>query len=161
MTKRLVIRFTRFDCALAMQILEQEGLFNNSTHVRIFDCPYLGGDFVQLRADPLFNYKLSVKTFVADIARDAYLDKVIKWISEEQFSVGGNIEIGKLCGAFDNEKEDEAIIGELLAILPEYCKGRYIVRNETCVREWDYYDNAQPVRCLYPEIKGDIYTWEM
>lgn len=97
-----------------------------------------------------------MKTFVADITRDAYLDKIIKWISEEQFNIGDKLEIGKLCRAFDDEKEDEAIIGELLAVLPEYCKGRYIVRSETCIREWDYYDNAQPLKCLYPEIKGDV-----
>ena len=35
MAKKLKIRFVKFEKALAMQILEQEGEFKSSTHVRL------------------------------------------------------------------------------------------------------------------------------
>ena len=49
MTKKLKIRFTKFEKALAMQILEQEGSFCDSEHV--------GTGFPELCCDPYLSLR--------------------------------------------------------------------------------------------------------
>lgn len=47
MTKKLLkIKLVKFDYALAMQILEQEGKFEISKHIKISDYPWLASDHI-------------------------------------------------------------------------------------------------------------------
>lgn len=89
MTKKLKIRFVKFERALAMQILEQEGIFMTIEHVRVRAYPSLDENCVFLRSWEK-EYDFSVRTirFNGNAERDEYLNKVIKWISEEQFANG-------------------------------------------------------------------------
>lgn len=88
MSKKLKIRFTKFEKALAMQILEQEGSFRDSEHVY--------GGLPELRYDHIYlcneeergDLGVSVRHFDTNAKRDEYLKTVIRWISEEQFGAG-------------------------------------------------------------------------
>ena len=51
MTKKLKIRFVKFERALAMQILEQVGEFKNTEHVKTAVAPNLSVNSVFLRGN--------------------------------------------------------------------------------------------------------------
>ena len=89
MTKKLKIRFVKFERALAMQILEQEGKFDTIKHVRVRAYPQMEENCVFLRSWER-EYDFSVRTirFNGNAERDEYLNNVVKWISEEQFANG-------------------------------------------------------------------------
>ena len=94
MTKKLKIRFVKFERALAMQILEQEGIFMTIEHVRVRAYPSLDENCVFLRSWEK-EYDFSVRTirFNGNAERDEYLNNVIKWISEEQFADSRKLKI--------------------------------------------------------------------
>lgn len=161
MTKKLKIRFTKFEKALAMQILEQEGSFRDSYHIHI-GIPELCGDDVYLceedERDDLNH--VSMIEFVSNELRDTYLDNIIRWISEEQFAEGsGELKVGKLCEVRKNH--DEWKIRKLITILPKPYYSPYIVEaHEGSGRCWQAFDQARPIKNSDPKIDGDIYTWE-
>ena len=87
MTKKLKIRFVKFERALAMQILEQEGYFKATKHVRVRAYPAVDETCVFLRGwEKEYDYSIKTIRFNDNDERDEYLDNVIKWISEEQFA---------------------------------------------------------------------------
>lgn len=87
MTKKLVIRFVKFERALAMQILEQEGYFDTMKHVRVRAYPAVDETCVFLRGcEKEYDYSIKTILFNDNAERDEYLNNVIKWISEEQFA---------------------------------------------------------------------------
>lgn len=169
MKKFLKIRFVKFECALAMQVLEMTGKFSdspvglngNGSHILI------GVSGLCLNGDSVWIYPTQmVKTrmFDSNTARDEYLDKVVKWISEEQFATGGKLEIGKECmvSLFDDLDGEDWVMGRLLAILPEHIRRRYIIQSKNdkgLATSWEY---ARPLASFVrPKIDGDVYTWEM
>lgn len=159
MTKKLKIRFTKFEKALAMQILEQEGSFCDSDHV--------GTGFPELCCDRIYlcdkeergNLGVFVRSFEANAERDEYLKNVIRWISEEQF--GEKLTVGELCEVRNKNTDDEWKIRKLITILPEPYYSPYIVEaheGRGCC--WQSFDQARPIKNSNPKIDGDIYTWE-
>ena len=163
MTKKLKIRFVKFECALAMQILEQEGVFIDTDHVKIDIAPKLFVNSVFLRGSV---GKLDWAVCSSCIAktnaeRDKYLEKVIKWISEEQFATGGKLEIGKECEASDNGDDwfvrffagkSAKQLGEPRYLAYWYDNLGYLIR----------YKYVRPLASFVrPKIDGDVYTWEM
>lgn len=160
MTKKLVIRFVKFERALAMQVLEQEGHFDIMKHVRVRACPAVDETCVFLRGREK-EYDYSVKTILFDNndERDEYLNNVIKWISEEQFTENGRLEVGKLCEVSDDNEDWQKRI--LLAVLPESYFNKYIASVKYSDLEWCSWKYARPIgSCAQPQIDGDIYTWE-
>ncbi len=160
MKKKLVIRFVKFEYTLVMQILGQKGTFNDSEHVKLRTFPLLELDSVYLRGcENELDFAVSAKHFDSNIERDKCLERVITWISEEQFATDGKLEIGKMCEVSSNGRSWGK--SELLAVLPEKYKRRYIVSSFICAdaaNDWEY---ARPiVSCVQPKIDGDIYTWE-
>lgn len=160
MTKKLKIRFTKFEKALAMQILEQEGSFCDSEHIQI-GIPEICGDDIYLceedERDNLNN--VSVVKFVSNELRDVYLNNVIRWISEEQFR--GKLTVGELCEVRNKDTDDVWRIRKLITILPEPYYSPYIVEaheGRGCC--WQAFDQARPIKNSNPKIDGDIYTWE-
>lgn len=165
MTKKLKIRFVKFECGLAMQILEQEGVFIDTEHVKIDIAPKLFVNSVFLRGSV---GKLDWAVCSSCIAktndeRDEYLDKVVKWISEEQFNATRELEVGKACmvSLFDDIDGEDWVMGRLLAILPEHIRRRYIIQSKNdkgLATSWEY---ARPLASFVrPIIEGDVYTWE-
>lgn len=159
MTKKLKIRFTKFEKALAMQILEQEGSFCDSDHV--------GTGFPELCCDRIYlcdkeergNLGVFVRSFEANAERDEYLKNVIRWISEEQF--GEKLTVGELCEVRNKDTDDVWRIRKLITILPEPYYSPYIVEaheGRGCC--WQAFDQARPIKNSNPKIDGDIYTWE-
>lgn len=161
MTKKLKIRFVKFEKALAMQILEQKGSFRDSEHVGT-GFPELCRDRIYLCDEDLRdNLSIFMGYFDTNAERDEYLKNVIRWISEEQF--GGNnegmLKSGELWEVRDN-KDDEWEERILIAILPKRFLNRYIVETDRG-NSWTYFAYGRPIgRRIEPKIDGDIYTWE-
>lgn len=166
MTKKLKIRFVKFECGLAMQILEQEGVFIDTEHVKIDIAPKLFVNSVFLRGSVGKLDWAVCSSYIAktNAERDKYFNNVIKWISEEQFATGGKLEIGKECmvSLFDYIDEEYWVMGRLLAILPKHIRRRYIIQSKNdkgLATSWEY---ARPLSSFVrPKIDGDVYTWEM
>lgn len=162
MKKSLKIRFVKFECALAMQVLEMTGKFSdfpvglngNIPHTQI-GAPCLNEDSVWLCPIQVVKTRL----FDSNIARDEYFDKVIKWISEEQFSTGRKLEIGKFCSFSDDGKQwtNGEYAGKCAAQLgePRFLAGH---PESKLLARWKY---AFPFEDVRLRIDGDVYTWEM
>lgn len=159
MSKKLKIRFTKFEKALAMQILEQEGSFCNSAHIQI-GIPELCGDDIYLcDEEERGNLGVSVIHFDTNAGRDEYLKNVIRWISEEQFRE--KLTVGELCEVRNKNTDDVWRIRKLITILPEPYYSPYIVEaheGRGCC--WQAFDQARPIKNSTPKIDGDVYTWE-
>ena len=162
MTKKLKIRFVKFERALAMQILEQEGVFIDTEHVKIDIAPKLFFNRVFLRGS-VGNLDWAVcgsciaKT---NAERDEYLNDVVNWISEEQFADGRKLEVGKLCDVSDDNKDWRR--RTLLAVLPKSCFSKYIAAEAYSDNKWCSWKYARPIASFVrPKIDGDVYTWEM
>ena len=162
MTKKLVIRFVKFERALAMQILEQAGIFKTIEHVRVRAYPAMDETCIFLRSWEK-EYDFSVRTirFNDNAERDKYFNNAIKWISEEQFATGGKLEIGKECEASDNGEDwfvrsfagkSAKQLGEPRYLAYWYDNLGYLIR----------YKYVRPLASFVrPKIDGDVYTWEM
>lgn len=160
MKKLLKIRFVKFERALVMQILEQEGLFKATEHVRALGFPAISSGCIFLRGvDSSLHDDISVSSnFPDNDARDECLEKVIKWISEEQFAIKGKLEIGKECEFSDNAiKWFRGIFGGKSA--KQLGEPRFLsAGSDILVR----FKNVRPIGgCVQPKIDGDVYTWEM
>lgn len=160
MTKKLKIRFVKFERALAMQILEQEGYFKATKHVQSFSSPGLSYFYICLRGNDLSSHNIisTLSNFSDNDERDEYLNNVIKWISEEQFATGGKLEIGEKCLFSDDMKDWNAgkYAGECAEQLGE---PRFLELNgNVSLIRWKY---VKPFDGESLKIDGDVYTWEM
>ena len=160
MTKKLVIRFVKFEKALAAQQLEiQWGYtsFESFEHT-MFEAFHIdfADDAVWLGRHP--NENVAVRVFDSNAERDKYLEKVIKWISEEQFSTKGKLKIGKECEFSDNGVDwYSGHFGGKCA--KELGEPRFLAAGSNILVR---FKNARPiVGCVRPKINGDVYTWEM
>lgn len=159
MAKKLKIRFVKFERALTMQILEQEGSFRNSAHIQI-GIPELYGDRIYLcDEEERDNLDISVIHFDTNTERDEYLKTVIRWVSEEQFAMrSGKLTVGELCEAHVGNGWEKR---KLLAILPKRYKNRFIVER---VEDDESWVGCSKVLHLpnwnKSTVDGDIYTWE-
>ena len=168
MSKKLKIQFWKAEKALCMQILKQEGLpkEKGDGFIKIIDSPAL--DFVMgvwLRGYHSSS-ALSIETMLlnSNTARDAYLQKAIKAITDELFTGEGELKVGEMCEVRDGEVGDWEK-RKLLAILPEQYDERFIVERKeypTEVGSWKY---ARPItKRIEPTIEecGQLvtYTWE-
>lgn len=162
MNKKLKIRFVKFERALVMQILEQEGSFRDSEHV-CTGLPALSGDRIYLCEErERDNWDVSERSFEVNAERDEYLKNVIRWISEEQFGRDNEemLKPGELCEVRDSgyDEWEERI---LITILPEPYYRPYIVEaHEGRGCGWQAFDQARPIKNSNPKIDGDVYTWE-
>lgn len=161
MKKKLVIRFVKFEKALMAQQLEMTGKehFTPSKHVALWG---LGIDFADdaIWLSRSCNLDIGGSRFYHNDERDRYLNKILKWISEEQFSSPGEFEVGKLY-AFKYKKDNPVkFFGRLLTILPENVESRYIVEAPFQKKGWEAFEVACPPY-VSPKIDGDVYTWEM
>lgn len=165
--KKLKIQFWKADKALAMQILEQEGLPEEKEDgfVRIDDSPRLIPEIgVWLRGYLHYkNLKLIPIYFVTNAERDAYLQKAVNAITDELFTGEGELKIGEMCEVGDAEF-DIWKKRKLLAILPEQYNRRFIAETEGYPDEHSSWDCARPIGRTEPKIEecGQLvtYTWE-
>ena len=167
MSKKLKIQFWKAEKALAMQILEQEGLpqIKSNGNVNILARPRLGKDKIDLRGDEKYSYLcIESMCFSSNTERDAYLHWAVNAITDELFTGEGELKIGEMCEVRDAEYYDWEK-RKLLAILPEQYDERFIVERKeypTEVGSWKY---ARPLtKRTKPTIEecGQLvtYTWE-
>lgn len=164
MIKKLKILFTKFEKALAMQILEQEGSFCNSYHVQMGVPDLCVNDIYLCAEDERDNLNhVSVIEFVSNKLRDAYLKDVIRWISKEQFAMRlGKLKFGELCEAHVGDRWEKR---KLLSILPKRYKNRFIVEG---VEDDESWVGCSEIRYLPDWNKSTVeecgqlitYTWE-
>lgn len=168
MSKKLKIQFWKAEKALAMQILEQEGLpkYKEDGFVNIIDSPWIGKKKLFLRGDDsIYNWKVSRIEFDINTERDTYLDKVVNAITDELFTGKGELRVGEMCEVRDIEDEDWRK-RKLVAILPKEYKNSFVTESETCANNycvlWNY---ARPItKRTEPTVEecGQLitYTWE-
>lgn len=168
MSKKLKIQFWKAEKALAMQILEQEGLpkEKNEGHVRIRIRPEFLTETLYLRGkENKSNLCIPEAGFNTNSERDEYLQKAVNAITDELFTdEGEELKIGEMCEVRDNECERWRK-RKLLEILPEQYKNRFIVEWADCPAEYSAWDCARPiVKRTEPKIEkcGQLitYTWE-
>lgn len=165
--KKLKIQFWKAEKALAMQILEQEGLpkEKGDGFIKIIDSPAL--DFVMgvwLRGYHSSS-TLSIETILlnSNTARDEYLQKAVNAITDELFTEG-ELKIGEMCEVRDDEDEQWKE-KKLIAILPAQYEGRFIAEWGDNPSKHSHWNCARPItKRTEPTIEecGQLvtYTWE-
>lgn len=167
MSKKLKIQFWKAEKALAMQILEQEGLPKYKTYgfIRVQVYPCFCGEAAFLRGnDSRFDFVIEAMPFKTNTERDAYLDKVINAITDELFTGKGELKIGEMCEVRDNGI-NPWFKRKLLAILPKKYDYKFVTdasRDANSVQLWVF---ARPfTKRTEPTVEecGDVvtYTWE-
>ena len=167
MSKKLKIQFWKAEKALAMQILEQEGLpkEKGDGEIRIFSAPDLRDDNVFLRgASKSENLNIGWIDFYTQHDLNAYLHWAVNAITDELFTGEGGLKIGEMCEVRD-EEDKQWEERKLLAILPEQYNRRFIVETEDYPTEYSSWDYARPIiERTEPTVEecGQLitYTWE-
>ena len=167
MSKKLKIQFWRAKLALAMQILEQEGLPERKVNgfIKIISMPCMFRDELCLRGyDTQEDFFVDVIYFSSNTERDAYLQKAVNAITDELFTEGGELKVGEMCEVWDMEHK-EWQERKLLAILPENYEERFIVANLYYPNRYVPFSDARPiVKRTVPTVEecGQLitYTWE-
>ena len=96
MKKKLVIKFWKAEKALAMQIVEQEGLpeRKETGFVQIRSVNILFYDELCLRGcDTRYDYYIERICFYQNLERDEFLNKAVDAITDELFSVKPKVEV--------------------------------------------------------------------
>lgn len=167
MSKKLKIQFWKADKALAMQILEQEGLpkCKGDGFVQIYQSIDLKDWRLNLRGiDTYFDLYIAQKYFRSNSDRDAYLQKAVNSITDELFTGEGELKIGEMCEVRDAEYYDWEK-RKLIAILPEQYKQRFIVETKKYSKLHSSWAFARPfTKRTEPTVEecGNVitYTWE-
>lgn len=167
MSKRLKIQFWKAEKALAMQILEQEGLPKDKCEgfVKTDDTPTLGLEEICLRGSQvIYNSYIDSVYFKSDAERDAYLGKIVNAITDELFTGNGELKVGELCEVRDYEFQ-KWVKRKLLAVLPEQYQTRFIVEN---IHDSNLHVSMEYARPLTKRTEPTVeecgqlitYTWE-
>lgn len=165
MKKKLVIRFVKFEKALVAQQLAVVGdeHFDETEHVKLDGTFYLCESLLSLINSATDDrVKISALYFSNNTERDKYLNNVVKWITDEQFTgyAGAPQEVGELCTVSDNGKHWRT--ARVIAILPNKYKGRYIYEDEGVHEGWACATHALSIlERVEPKTDGDVYSWEM
>lgn len=167
MLKKLVMKFVKLDCALVAQQISIYGseYFDEKTeHTKIGRYICMDENSISLLSCKCGSMNTAnIIYFDSNIECDKYLDKVVKWISEEQFATSSKLEVGKLCEVSDNNKD--WLRRTLLAVLPKSFLSKYIAAEAYSYNKWYSWKYARPIAsCVQPTIDEDnneIYTWKM
>ena len=168
MSKKLKIQFWRAKLALAMQILEQEGLPERKVNdfIKIISMPCMFRDELCLRGyDTQEDFFVDVIHFSSNTARDAYLQKAVNAITDELFTGKGELKVGEMCEVRDDE-DKQWKKRKLLAILPKEYKNPFVTESEVCNNSYCILWNcARPItKRIEPTVEecGQLvtYTWE-
>ena len=156
--KKLKLRIAKFNRLLVVEQLELEGEWKNSEHVYVRGDLFLFKAFIDLRGnikDRSANYRL----FSDNAERDEYAQKLVNWITEEQFGGLGKLVVGKECLVSDDGEgwSERIYAGKSAKQLGE--EKRFLsvhIYNENFLIRWKY---AKPLNNV-PKIDGEFYTWE-
>lgn len=165
--KKLKIQFWKAEKALAMQILEQEGLpeYKGDGFVQIDQSIGLKDCRLNLRGiDTSFDLYIEQKYFRSSSECDEYLQKAVNAITEELFVGEKELKVGEMCEVRD-AKSACWNRRRLIAILPEKHYFRYITECAFDDRDFNYWKYARPItKRTEPKVEecGQLitYTWE-
>ena len=166
MKKKLKIKFWKAEKALAMQILEQEGLpkAKSDGFVNIVTISAIYKDTIYLRGDcHKGDFNIDGVLFETNSERDKYLDKITNAITDELFIGKGDLKVGEMCEvALCNGDWGQR---KLLAILPDNYSDRYIVDCTNTQSAFYAYSQARPIiKRTDPKVETNCeivtYTWE-
>ena len=158
--KKLTLRIAKFDRLIVVEQLERTGEWKNSTHV------YVQGDLHLYKSEAridlqegIYDKNVSIREFADNTERDEYAQKLVKWITEEQFDVIGKLEVGKMCEVSDDWEEwtQRIYAGKSAKQLGE--EKRFLAvnaLNDNMLRRWRY---AKPLNDSL-NVDGEIYTWK-
>lgn len=158
--KKLKLRIAKFDRMLVVEQLELEGEFKETDHVRVHGDLELFDGFIDLQED-IEDRRANYIRFDDNAERDEYTEKLIGWITEEQFGGTTKLEIGKPCLVSDNyeaeEWEERIYVGKVPVQLG--LDKHHLVCSEDDEDTFFCWRYAKPINhCL--KIDGEIYTWE-
>jgi hypothetical protein len=167
-TKRLKISFWKAEKALAMQILEQEGLpkVKSDGFVNIVTISAIYKDTIYLRGDRRKgDFNIDGVLFETNSERDECLDKVIKAITDELFTSNGELKIGEMCEVSDDKLNWNSRIYAGKSAKELGLERRVLAvhgYNERMLTRWRH---ARPIsKRVEPKVEecGEIvtYTWE-
>lgn len=167
MSKKLKIQFWRAKLALAMQILEQEGLPKEKKEgeIRILGAPELRDDNVFLRGDcSSENSNIGWITFNTQYDLNAYLHWAVNAITDELFTSKGKLRVGEMCEVRSGDYECWHK-SELITILPKKYTFRYFTKCTYDDKEFLCWRYARPItKRTEPTIEECenvvTYTWE-
>lgn len=156
--KKLSIRFVRFERAIVVQQLEMTGKehFTPSEHVALWG---LGIDFADeaIRLSRSCDINIGIRLFNHNAERDEYLNKVVNWISEEQFSTGRKLKIGEKC-LFSDDGEDWHFGEYAGKCAKQLGEPRFLALDgDVSLTRWKY---VEPL-CGALKKNGDLYSWKM
>ena len=150
-----------------MQVVEQDGLPERKTYgrVQMGTSPMLYEEVIGLQGcRKKYDWFIGSILFDSNEDRDAYLKKITQDITDELFTLNGELRVGEMCEVRDYEHKKWET-RRLLAILPTHIKMPFIVErpnNNAWFEEWRH---ARPLcKRIEPmvETNGEIitYTWE-
>ena len=86
--KKLKLRIAKFDRMLVVEQLELDGEFSNTAHTKAWGnlCIFTRAIFLRESTE---HKSSDCLRFDSNAERDAYLQKMLGWISKEQFGGGG------------------------------------------------------------------------
>ena len=155
--KELKLKIEKFDRAIAFQTLKMSGYFEESEHVRFMTHPVILSKEIILNKRPNDN-EIGIRYFNNNEERDEAFDNIIKWISDEQFSVPQTeLKIGDEA-MFNDTLGADLFRRKLIYILPEGFESRYISDSST-YPYWCYWKYAYPAQEVL-KIKGNVYHWK-
>lgn len=165
--KLLKIQFWKAEKALAMQILEQEGLpsCKEDGLIKIVESPWIHEEKLWLRgSDSRDDWEVEVAKYFTNIERDSSLYCIVNSITDELFSGEGELKIGEMCEV-KYDGDDNWKKRKLIAILSEQYDRRFITEMEDCPTEYSSWNCARPIaKRTEPTMKvcGQLitYTWE-
>lgn len=150
-----------------MQILEQEGLPERKVNdfIKIISMPCMSKDELCLRGyDTEEDFFVDVIYFSSNTERDAYLQKAVNAITDELFTIGGELKVGEMCEVRDNGI-NPWFERKLLAILPKKYDYKFVTDSSSDANSVQLWVCARPIaKRTVPTVKkcGNVvtYTWE-
>lgn len=154
--KELRLKIEKLNKAIVFQTLKMNGDFEDSEHVKFMSHPAIIRDEILLDKYPN-ETAVGIKYFNDNDERDEVFDNIIKWISDEQFSLPRReLKIGDEAMFNDNIGAD-LVRRRLIYILPEEFESRYISDSNT-YPYWCYWKYAYPAQDVL-KIKNNVYHW--
>lgn len=153
--KELKLKIEKFERAIIVQTLKVTDCVD-SEHVKFSASPIILEDKIVLNKYK-DNSTLGIAYFNSNEQRDIVFDKLIKWVTDEQFSrPPTKLEIGEEALFSDTIGED-GVRGTLVYILPEEFESRYLSASDS-YPYWCYWKYARPANNTL-KVKGNIYHW--
>lgn len=159
--RRIKLKIAKFNKAIAMQILELIGDFKPSEHIEFDTASSLILHDSKIILNTTYD-DISLKYFHDNVERDTYVNKIVNWVTTEQFNSNIEVKPGDLCYASDDSVTWHEVI--YISKLPkEIIKSpKHVITHNTITGALEYVTYVKLTDSdIYPNIKNEVYTWEI